>query len=142
MSTPYAEIYDIFITKIQDQEFLSLPDDDIEGFCYRYLISAITKFKKCEQDLKDRDDNLLQFNSTLLDEEKEILAILMMEQWISPQVYNIMNLKQFMGDREFRYYSQANHIDKLLALRETLKDDAEREINNYTYEQFDLSELV
>lgn len=142
MGTPYQEIYEIFLTKIQDQEFLNLPDDDIEEFCLKYLRSATTKFKKCKQDLSDRDDNVLQFNISLLEEEKEILAILMMEQWISPQVYNIMNLKQFMGDREFRYYSQANHIDKLIELKESLKDDGEREVTNYTYEQFDLSELV
>ena len=142
MGTPYQEIYEVFITKIEDQEFLSLPDDDIEDFCFKYLKSAITKFKKCEQDLKDRDDSLLQFNVELMEEEIEILGILMMEQWISPQVYNIMNLRQFMGDTEFRYYSQANHLDKLMALKELLRDDAEREINNYTYEQFDLSELV
>lgn len=142
MATPYQDIYERFLTKIADQEFLSLPDDDIEEFCLKYLQSALLKFKKCKQDLKNRDDNLLQFNTTLLEEEQEILAILMMEQWISPQVYNIMNLKQFMGDREFRYYSQANHIDKLIELRDTLKYDGEREITNYTYEQFDLSELV
>lgn len=142
MGTSYQEIYDIFITKIEDQEFLSLPNDDIENFCFRYLTSAITKFKKCEQDLTDRDDSLMQFNLDLLEEEKEILGILMMEQWISPQVYNIMNVKQFMGDTEFRYYSQANHMDKLIILRDTLKDDGEREINNYTWEQSDMSELV
>ena len=53
-----------------------------------------------------------------------------------------MNLKQFMGDREFKYYSQANHLDKLMMLKNTLQSDSEREVTNYTYEQSDLSELV
>ena len=142
MATPYQEIYDLFLQKINDQEFLSLPDEDIEQFCFKYLKTSITKFKKCNQDLKDRDDTLLQFNVDLLDEEKEILSIIMIEQWISPQIYNIMNLKQFMGDREFKYYSQANHLDKLMMLKDTLQSDSEREVTNYTYEQSDLSELV
>ena len=126
MATPYQEIYDLFLQKINDQEFLSLPDEDIEQFCFKYLKTATTKFKKCNQDLKDR----------------EILSIIMIEQWISPQIYNIMNLKQFMGDREFKYYSQANHLDKLMMLKNTLQSDSEREVTNYTYEQSDLSELV
>lgn len=142
MATPYQEIYDLFLQKINDQEFLSLPDEDIEQFCFKYLKTATTKFKKCNQDLKDRDDTLFQFNVDLLDEEKEILSIIMIEQWISPQIYNIMNLKQFMGDREFKYYSQANHLDKLMMLKNTLQSDSEREVTNYTYEQSDLSELV
>ena len=141
MGTPYQEVYDRFLQKITDQEFLSLPDEDIDQFCFRYLRSAITNFKKCKKDLSDRDDSTMSFSVSLENDEVEILAIIMIEQWVSPQIYNIQNLKQLMGDREFKYYSQANHLDKLLLLKDSLQSDSEREVTNYTYEHFDLSEL-
>ena len=141
MGTPYQEVYDRFLQKITDQEFLSLPDEDIDQFCFRYLRSAITNFKKCKKDLSDRDDSTMSFSVSLENDEVEILAIIMIEQWVSPQICNIQNLKQFMGDREFKYYSQANHLDKLLLLKDSLQSDSEREVTNYTYEQSDLSEL-
>ena len=141
MGTPYQDIFDIFIRKVTDHDFLSLPDEDIENYCFGYLKSAIMKFKKSKIDLTDRDDNLMQFNSTLGDEEQEILGLLMIVEWLNPQIYNIMNVKQFLGDKDFRYYSQANHLEKIMMLRDKSKEDAEREVINYTYETFDLGGL-
>ena len=98
-----------------------------------YLISAIPKFRKCKNDLSDRDDELRQFNVDLLDVEKEILAILVTREWLQPQLYSALLTKQVFSDKEQKHYSQASHLSELRALDETLKIEAQKLSRDYTY---------
>lgn len=141
METSYQTIFESFINKISDHKFLSLPDDRIEYLCQTYLTSAITKFRKCKKNLRDRDDFFQSFNFELDDKEIEILANLMIVEWLTPQIYSIMNLKQVLPDKEFKMFSQANHLAEIRALRESCREEADGLIIEYTYEEDDLEAL-
>ena len=133
MATSYEEIYNLAANKITDPEIALLLPEDIEELFYGYLISAIPKFRKCKNDLSDRDDELRQFNVDLLDVEKEILAILVVREWLKPQLYSALLTKQVFSDKEQKYYSQSSHLSELRALDETLKIDAQKLSRDYTY---------
>ena len=133
MATSYEEIYNLAANKITDPEIALLLPEDIEELFHGYLISAIPKFRKCKNDLSDRDDELRQFNVDLLDVEKEILAILVVREWLQPQLYSALLTKQVFSDKEQKYYSQSSHISELRALDETLKIEAQKLSRDYTY---------
>lgn len=133
MATTYDAIYNIAANKITDPEIALLPQDDLEEMFHDYLISAISQFRKCKSDLSDRDDEIRQFNADLLDVEKEILAILVVRQWLQPQLYSALLTKQVFSDKEQKYYSQAQHISELRALDETLKLEAQKLSRDYSY---------
>ena len=133
MATSYEEIYNLASNKITDPEIALLSQEDIEELFHGYLISAIHKFRKCKNDLSNRDDELRQFNVDLLDVEKEILAILVAREWLQPQLYSALLTKQVFSDKEQKYYSQSSHISELRALDETLKIDAQKLSRDYTY---------
>lgn len=133
MATSYEEIYNLAANKITDPEIALLLPEDIEELFHGYLISAIPKFRKCKNDLSNRDDELRQFNVDLLDVEKEILAILVVREWLQPQLYSALLTKQVFSDKEQKYYSQSSHISELRALDETLKIDAQKLSRDYTY---------
>ena len=133
MATSYEEIYNLAANKITDPEIALLLPEDIEELFYGYLISAIPKFRKCKNDLSNRDDELRQFNVDLLDVEKEILAILVVREWLQPQLYSALLTKQVFSDKEQRYYSQSSHLSELRALDETLKIEAQKLSRDYTY---------
>ena len=133
MATSYEEIYNLAANKITDPEIALLLPEDIEELFHGYLISAIPKFRKCKNDLSDRDDELRQFNVDLLDVEKEILAILVVREWLQPQLYSALLTKQVFSDKEQKYYSQSSHISEIRALDETLKIDAQKLSRDYTY---------
>ena len=133
MATSYEEIYNLASNKITDPEIALLSQEDIEELFHGYLISAITKFRKCKNDLSNRDDELRQFNVDLLDVEKEILAILVAREWLQPQLYSALLTKQVFSDKEQKYYSQSSHISELRALDETLKIEAQKLSRDYTY---------
>lgn len=133
MATSYEEIYNLAANKITDPEIALLLPEDIEELFHGYLISAIPKFRKCKNDLSNRDDELRQFNVDLLDVEKEILAILVVREWLQPQLYSSLLTKQVFSDKEQKYYSQSSHLSELRALDETLKIDAQKLSRDYTY---------
>ena len=133
MATSYEEIYNLASNKITDPEMALLSQEDIEELFHGYLISAIPKFRKCKNDLSNRDDELRQFNVDLLDVEKEILAILVAREWLQPQLYSALLTKQVFSDKEQKYYSQSSHISELRALDETLKIEAQKLSRDYTY---------
>ena len=133
MATSYEEIYNLAANKITDPEIALLSQEDIEELFHGYLISAIHKFRKCKNDLSNRDDELRQFNVDLLDVEKEILAILVAREWLQPQLYSALLTKQVFSDKEQKYYSQSSHISELRALDETLKIEAQKLSRDYTY---------
>ena len=135
--THYDDIYRVFMGRITDQNFLSLPNENIEELCFNYLSRAIPRFTNSRVDLSDRDDELRVFNFKLSALEIEILGALMIVEWLTPQVYNITLLKQFLNDSEYRHYSQANHLDKLVMLKDVTEDDVHRLIILYTNDIMD-----
>ena len=56
------------------------------------------------------------FNSTLTDEEQNIIAILMVCAWLQRQITSIENVRMKYSGSDFKFTSQANHLSKLLSL--------------------------
>lgn len=133
MSTQYCEIFDRFLSKITDYDLVSLSDDAIEDTLAKLLRSAIANFKYCVKDLKDRDDELKIFNVTLDEDEQEILAKLMLIEWIRPRVLHQDKLENILGSRDYKIYSPANLLDKLLNLQKVLQADVQSDMTYYYY---------
>lgn len=141
--TSYQLIYDRFINKITDYHLLQLQEEEILEICKKYLRSAITKFTECKQDLSIRNDNFHCFNISLTEIEQEILANLMIVEWLSPKIYNITVLKQFIGDNEYKGFSQANHLKELQSLCEHSQDEVERLMMDYAWDDNEsIGELI
>lgn len=141
--TLYSEVFTLFINKITDHNLIQLEEDKVEEICCMYLKSAITKFKKCKTDLSKRDDSAKVFLNTLRDAEQEILANLLIVEWLTPKIQNTTNLKQYMGDTDFKFFSQANHLDALNRIRTTAKEEADGLIQEYLWDdEEEVGELV
>lgn len=140
MSTPYNIIANSFLNKITDDLLLTLHEEDLENVLDLFRSSASIKFKQCSK-LSDRDENLRVYNSTLTDEEVEIVANLMVLEWLKQRVNSIELLKQGMSSRDYHIYSQAAHLDTLLKLRKETAQDVDRLIVSYTYSNNELSSL-
>ena len=133
MSTTYEEIYDLASRKLTDVELPLLPEEELEDMFHGYLISSISQFRKCKNDLSDRDEDEKQFNVDLLDIEKEILAVLIAKQWLQPQINSALLTKQVFSDKESKFYSQKEMLTGLMSLDEKLKIEAQKLSRDYTY---------
>ena len=133
MATPYSDIYERALAKITDYDLAFMPDDELQLMLRGWLHSAIAKFRKCASDLSSRDDELATFNVDLVDEEIEILALLMVCEWLEPQINSITLTHQFFGGKEEKFYAQANQLAELKALRDGTRTEARKLMRDYTF---------
>jgi hypothetical protein len=141
MATPFSKVFQRFLNKITDSDLASLPTGNLESIMTDFLQSSIVRFRKCKQNIKDFDLVLQQFNIELSMEEIEILANWMKYEWLNQQVNRIELLKQSLSSKDYAMYSQANHLNALLALRDVTIKDVYTLMKYYSYDNNDLSGL-
>jgi hypothetical protein len=135
--TPYSDIYDLFSGMTTDYELLSLTVPEQDNILEGWLLSSIGEFDKCKTDLTDRDSTLKQFNLELSDKEKKILAKLMLCEWLSPKLYTVENLKNYLSTKDFNMFSPANLLKEIRQTYQDVKREANKMITSYLYSKFD-----
>lgn len=145
--TSFTSVYDSFLSKVVDDMYLELTELDTYRMLEELLMSAIHKFEFPRVDLTDFEryevldeytycgvdsDNqevtaILYdtgaFNNQLTDEEINIISIYMVVEWLGQQLATIENTRMKFSGADFKFTSQANHMQKILQL----KKDYERE---------------
>lgn len=111
--TPYDKVFKAFLSKIQDPLYAELEvyvamDDLIE-----IMDAAILNFEYPKVDLKDKDDELELFTNTLGFDEVQILAQMMVLEWMRRELRNVDTLRQTVTTKDYSTFSQANHINAL-----------------------------
>lgn len=106
--TSYNTIYNRFAQKITDFKLLELADNDVHEMLHSWLLSAIARFRRCNVDLSQRDDEIECFTQDLSDLEMEILSILMVSEWLEPQVNSVLYTSQFFGGKEEKLWRNAH----------------------------------
>ena len=146
-TTLFSLVYDSFLSKITDDMYLELTELDTFRMLEQLLLSAIEKFEFPRIDLWDYElfevadqvtyngveSNHEQapaiiysggcFNNLLTHEEINILAVYMIVEWLSQQLASVENTRMKYSGTDFKFTSQANHMQKLLQL----KKDYQRE---------------
>ena len=129
--TSYETIYNKFLQKITDYKILQLEDEDVVLMMNGWMTSAIAKFRTCSSDLSNRDDALMQFNDQLTDLEIEILSILMVSEWLAPQLNSGLLTKQMITGKDQKFYSQSAHLKELMDLKAASDKEARLLLNRY-----------
>lgn len=145
--TPFSFVYDRFLNRITDDMYLELTELDTFKLLEDLLIAAIPWFEFPRVDLYDYESSgdvdvemycgiesdMMEtevtihrggyFNVELTEEEINILSSYMIVTWIGQQLASIENTRMKYSANDYKFTSQANHLQKLL----TLKKDYERE---------------
>ena len=96
MGTPLQNVYDSFLEKVTDYDFIRLnEEDELEDVLKGYLRSARVRFSICIKDLSFNEDET-EFVSDLEYEEIEILSLFMILQYISSQITHERNMKNII----------------------------------------------
>lgn len=146
-TTPFSYIYDSFLSKITDDMYMELTELDTSRLLQDLLISAIQKFEFPRFDITNYEIEYIEeettycgiesgnqevpafiygggcFNEGLTPEEINILSTYMIVEWLGQQLASVENTRMKYSGSDFKFTSQANHMQKLL----TLKKDYERE---------------
>ena len=109
MATPYEAVYNRFSQKITDFNLVELDDYTLSDMLKNWLNSAIVN-ARTSVNLSARDDDYEVFNNDLNDVDIELLAMGMTLAWLDQTLNSTELTLQFIGGKEEKYYSQANHI--------------------------------
>lgn len=147
LSTPYTNIFSRFSIKVQDYTLDSLytaSTPSYNNLLLGWLKSAIPKFSRCVTNisLSARDDVGMSFTNTLTETEEEILSLLMRNEWIEKEVGNILEMRSYMGDSDFRRYSEANNLKEKRELKTMYIEESDRMIVQYTFDNYNWSQLT
>ena len=139
--TPFSIIYDSFLSKITDDMYMELTELDTFSMLQELLLSAIPKFEFPRVDLNnyellDIEDQITYkgiesenqlvsgviyssgyFNCRLNIEEINILSTYMIVEWLGQQLASIENVRLKYSGSDFKFTSQANHLQKVLVLK-------------------------
>lgn len=136
--TLFVQVYESFLSKITDDMYMELTPEDTEKILQQLLLSAIAKFEFPRQSLDyeisitsiydqeedtQKEQRQLFFINKLTEEQINIISTYMIVEWLGQQVASVENTRMKYSGSDFKFTSQANHIQKLLQL----KKDYERE---------------
>ena len=121
ITTPFSNIYDSFLSKITDDMYMELTQEDTYKLLEELLKSAIHKFEFPRFDITNYEDD--HFNVSLTNEEINIISTYMIVEWLGQQLASVENVRMKYSGSDFKFTSQANHMSKLLSM----KKDYERE---------------
>lgn len=131
--TSFTAIYEVFLGKISDYKLAAMDLPDAEERMKQYLNAAIAQFStNCKQDLSDRSES--GFNFTLSEMEVQILTTWMVYEWLHSYIHTTELISQDFSPRDYKIYSQANHLHELRLLREDASREAKRLMKQYGFD--------
>ena len=111
-----------------------MTDDEVKEYLHDFLLPAIVRFNVCKTNRLDRDDDKEVFNSDLTDSEIEILSNFMIIEYIDSEYIRTPSLlKVNLSSTDFNAFSPANHLDKLLNMRESFVRENEMLLMKYSW---------
>lgn len=129
--TSYEKIYTRFLHRTTDFNLCELDDYTLNEMLLNWLKSAIVRVRTSQ--IITFDDENECFFEDLPELDIELIAMGMTLAWLDQYLNSTENVLQFIGGKEEKFYSQANHIEELRALR----DDTLREMQQlYTYSTY------
>ena len=108
--TPVQLVYDAFLTKMLDDEWLNWASEEMVEDWKTILMGALPWFKFPRVSLEIvTEDGIDFFSEDLNNEEIQILASYMKCEWLNRTILTWENIKPLYEERDF---SQANLLDK------------------------------
>ena len=134
MPTSYEKLYENLLPKFRSYEIPLMSTEEVKDYLHDFLIPAISRFHVCRKDLNDRDDILQRFNIELSDIEIEILSNYLLVAYIDSEYIRTPTLlKVQLPSSDFKAFSPANFLDKLVAMRTTYTKENETLLSRYAW---------
>ena len=146
--TSFLTIYDAFFSKITDDMYMELTEEDTYSMLQDLLTNSLPRFEFPRFDLFDYEIGAWgdlgtyqgvesdgkevlatgwvggTFNLQLTDEEINIIALNMVIEWLGQQLDTTENTRMKYSGSDFKFTSQANHMAKLKLMIDAHKQDS------------------
>lgn len=145
--THFQTIYDSFLSLITDDMYMEWGEEETYLDLKNIFLSALSAFQFPRfrlYDYEEIEDVLTgsigigdKFNFLLTREEVNIFARLMLIEWTNRQLASVDVTRQAYSSRDFEFTSQANHLAKLINLKESFTKESIKLQRLYTRRKSD-----
>jgi hypothetical protein len=115
--TTFDVIYNSFTSKITDDMYMELTEAETNSMQKELLMNALHWFEFPRVDIYDFNEELEEYNILLSNEEINIISTYMVVEWFGYQIASVENTRMKYSGSDFKFTSQANHMQKLLQLQ-------------------------
>ena len=115
--TSFDDVYKNFLSKITDDMYMELTPEDTASLLNDLLLGSLHYFEFPRQNIYDLDLDAQYFMIDLTTEEQNIIATYMIVEWVGYQLASVENVRMKYSGSDFKFTSQANHMQKLLQLK-------------------------
>lgn len=134
MYTSYETLYNNLLPKFRSYEIPFMTVEEVRDYLHDFLIPAISRFHVCRKDLNNRDDILQRFNVELSDIEVEILSNYLLIEYIDSEYIRVPSLlKVQLPSSDFKSFSSANFLEKLMNMHKTYVSENETLLSRYAW---------
>lgn len=134
MPTHYEKLYENLLPKFRSYEIPLMTTEEVKDYLHDFLIPAISRFHVCRKNLNDRDDILQRFNVELSDIEIEILSNYLLLEYIDSEYIRVPTLlKVSLPSTDFRAFSSANMLEKLMNMHKQYLSENETLLSRYAW---------
>ncbi|MBF0793420.1 hypothetical protein [Mammaliicoccus lentus] len=131
--TDFTLIYDKFLSKITDFSMARLEQETLEADLKDRLKSALAYFPQLSEDKKDLlDDSFLE---DLTIEEQEIIATLMVINYLDKFIISEDNMRILLNSKDYKQYSQATLLKELKTTKAHYQSDVNAMKNGYAFRE-------
>ena len=135
------DIFSNFLGYIGDDQLATLDEGEAYDLMMEWLRKAYNRpyvrrlFSEFQLDTNEGEINIqMAFETTFdVDFAVDVLALGMVIEWLKPQVRNRVNIAQFFGGKEQKWFSQSNHISELRAMLEDVTLEQRKIIRDRGY---------
>lgn len=133
--TDFTLIYDKFLSKLTDFSYLQLEQEVLESDLKTRLIIALSDFTTLDEDKKEYDDHSDCFIENLSVEEQEILARLMVVNYLDRFIFSEDLLKSSLNSKDYKQYSPTNLVKELRQLKSQFQSSVDTKMNAYSHSE-------
>ena len=139
MDTDLQTVYDSFLIKVEDYNYLDLTEEELATELYQLAKSSVAKFTVAEN--IGINEYTEKFTREITQLEIEILAYGMVLSWVEPKINSVEVLRQRLASKEYQIFSQANHIKELKEIKVQASKDFNYWVTRYSSDKA-LKELL
>lgn len=130
----YEEIFNMFLGNITDIKLASLEESDANKLMTEYLHKSVSAsyigrlFSSISLDDNSQTIEYTMSTPTTEDSDRSFITTAlskwMVYEWIHSYVNNTVNIAQFFGGAEQKFYAQQSHLTALKELQDSLYKEA------------------
>ena len=137
MGTKFSEIFDLFLSSIDDYELFQVEDEELDDILCTYLYGCFGHIQNGVRNLADINKEEKCFNVELSIVEQSLVAKAMKLEWVSGRKYSQELMEKSIGDRDYKAVQGTDYLKGLSQVETQLRREIERMSIDYSFSEED-----